>query len=256
VSHGRKCGDGDSYPIPVWNGIFDHYKRIGNAVWVFMWLIDRIPKDGERDGVGNVLGGKPIKIPEIMDTVKGSTYKSVRDQLGTLEEQGYITRRRTPYGYVIAVRNSRKWNIWTAKETGQKGQSLPEETSRKGQSDGQRLPLEGAEIALFGRNKENTAVHSSRETQQRTAAWKALGSDLPMGTPQFQGIYEHYFSTRNDNLLSDVMERTILAAQSRGVPVPKPFYSKKRQVESREARITNSVTNPTLPVLEVESWAK
>src|SRR5262249_35837729 len=121
--HGRKYGEKDSHPIPVWNGIFVHYSRIGIALLTFAWLIYRIAKDGEQNGIGKVLGGKPIKIGEIVKTMKGSTYKAVRNQLDILEKQSYISRRRTSYGFVIEVRNSRKWGIWTRKKTGQKGQS-------------------------------------------------------------------------------------------------------------------------------------
>src|SRR5437016_3529130 len=145
AAHGRKYGEKDSHPIPVWNGIFDHYDRIGIALWTFQWLIDRIPHDAEQNGIGKVLSGRPIKIGEIVGTMKGSTYKGVRRQLDTLEEQGYISRRRTPYGFVIEVRNSRKWGIWKPKETGQKGQSLPVETGQKGQSDAERVDKKGAQ---------------------------------------------------------------------------------------------------------------
>ena len=46
--HGRRYGDKGSHPIPVWNGIFDHFERIGIALWSFLWLIDRVTK--EHDG--------------------------------------------------------------------------------------------------------------------------------------------------------------------------------------------------------------
>jgi hypothetical protein len=47
--------------ITVSNGLLkdDHRKRIGSAVWEFMWLIDKITRIDE-DGKGWVLGGKPI----------------------------------------------------------------------------------------------------------------------------------------------------------------------------------------------------
>jgi hypothetical protein len=263
ATHGRKYGEKDSHPIPVWNGIFDHYERIGIALWTFEWLIDRIPKDGERNGIGKVLGGKPIKIGEIMETMRGSTYKSVRGQLDTLEEQGYISRRRTPYGFVIEVRNSRKWGIWTPKESGQKGQSLPLGTGQKGQSDGERVAKKGAQICQKGQNKENTAIHSSKETQQEAepapgflSPWKVLGSDLPMGSLRFQGIFEHYFSTRNGNPVSEVMERVIQRANKTCVGVPPKFYEAKRAVERREAEETASAAVDERPELEELAWRK
>jgi hypothetical protein len=261
ATHGRKYGEKDSHPIPVWNGIFDHYDRIGIALWTFQWLIDRIPHDAEQNGIGKVLSGRPIKIGEIVGTMKGSTYKGVRRQLDTLEEQGYISRRRTPYGFVIEVRNSRKWGIWKSKETGQKGQSLSVETGQKRQSDGERVDKKGTQTGQKGQNKEDTAIHSSKETQQEAAAaldpvtlWRVLGGDLPMGSTRFQKIAEHYFATRNDEPLSEAMERTIQRANKTDVGVPPKFYEAKRAVERREAEELASPAD--VAELEELPWAR
>jgi hypothetical protein len=215
MTHGRKYGEKDSHPIPVWNGIFDHYDRIGIALWTFEWLIDRIPKDGEQNGIGKVLGGKPIKIAEIVQTVKGSTYKGIRRQLDALEEQGYISRRRTPYGFVIEVRNSRKWGIWIPKETSPKGQSLPIESGQKGQSEADRVDKKGTEIAPRGQNKENTTVPSSKETQQKAAAelWTVLGIAAQKMPPAFRELCEQLYATKNGQPLCE-----FVGACMRGAP--------------------------------------
>src|SRR5258708_861407 len=70
MSHGRKYGEKESRPVPIWNGIFEHYERIGDGLWEFEKCIDWITE--ERDGVGIVLGGKPIKVSEIVAAIKGS----------------------------------------------------------------------------------------------------------------------------------------------------------------------------------------
>jgi len=86
--------------------------------------------------------------------------------------------------------------------------------------------------------------------------WKILGSDLPMGSPRFQGIFEHYFATRNGNPLSDAMERAIVSANKRGVKVPPPFFDAKRTVERREAEELGSPADTERPELEELPWAK
>jgi hypothetical protein len=239
----------------VWNGIFDHFSRIGIAIWVFLWLIDRVTK--ERDGVGKVLGGKAIKIREIASGIKGATYQMVRDQLDLLEHQGYITRKRTAYGFVIDVQNSRKWGIWTRNQIVPTDQSenVPPE-----QSGAKRLVPGNTQIVPTDQNKEDTAVHSSKKTQQKESPasasldpWKALKSDFPMGCPRFQKIFEHYFATRNGNPLSDAMERTIQAANKRGVKVPPPFFDAKRAVERCEVDELAPVAE--IPELEAAPWA-
>lgn len=90
-----------------WNDIFDHHDRIGAALWEFLWCLDRITE--ESDGVGLVLGGKPIKLSEIVSGIKGSNRETVRRNVEHLEREAYIRRRRTPYGYVVEVPNSDLW---------------------------------------------------------------------------------------------------------------------------------------------------
>lgn len=91
--------------ITVSNGLLtaDHHDRMGEAVWMFMWCIDKITKidDG---GWGYVLGGKPIKIDEIKVFSRRTAFRYLK----TLEEQGYILRIRTPYGIIIKVRKAKK----------------------------------------------------------------------------------------------------------------------------------------------------
>lgn len=236
ATHGRKYGEKDSHPIPLWNGIFDHYDRIGMALWAFAWLIDRITE--EVDGVGRVLGGKPIKIGEIVETMRGATYKSVRSQLDTLEEQGYISRRRTPYGFVIEVRNSRKWGIWTPKESVQKGQSLPSETSRKGQSDAKRLPLQGAEIAPTGRNKEDSTEHSSKETQQKAAVsefWTSTGLNPARLPAEFRSLCESLVPTRDGQTLGEFMGVCMDGWEALGAKrQPREFVQAANAIRGRE----------------------
>jgi len=162
---------------------------------------------------------------------------------------------------VIEVRNSRKWGIWKPKESGQKGQSLPLETGQKGQSDDERVDKKGAQSGQKGQNKEDTALHSSKETQQEAAApcdpvnpWKVLGSDLPMGSAGFQKIAEHYFATRNGAPLSEAMERAIQRANKTGVKVPPKFFHAKRVVERREVEELASPAD--VAELEELPWAR
>jgi hypothetical protein len=259
--HARKYGTQVSRPIPLWNGVFEHYNRIGDALWEFAWCIDRITE--EREGIGVVLGGSPVKLRAVVDALKGSNRETVRRHLDKLEKEKYIRRRRTPYGHVIEVLNSRKFGIW--KHSTEKPQN---EVSEGVEKHGfvQEKPKSVQEKHGFVVYKEDAA-----ETQQKDAAvaapagtasateteslWKSMGSDLPMGSPKFQKIAEHYLATRNGNPLSEAMERTIQTANKRKVGVPPKFYEAKRVVERREAQELSASICSDIPVLKVESWA-
>jgi hypothetical protein len=164
MTHGRKYGEKESRPVPIWNGIFEHYGRIGDALWEFEKCIDWITE--ERDGVGIVLGGKPIKVSAIVAAIKGSKKETVRRHMDTLEREKFIRRRRTPYGHVIEVLNSRKFGIWK-KEKPQNDVSLTEEKP----IHGSEKPTGGSEKPKNSINKEDAAV-----TQHKDAAVTRLGS--------------------------------------------------------------------------------
>ena len=92
--------------ITISNGLLSngHRKRIGSAIWEFMWLIDKITKIDDK-GMGWVLGGKPINLKDIVDGVDEDT---ISRNLDKLEKEGYIKKIRTPYGLSIRVMKAKK----------------------------------------------------------------------------------------------------------------------------------------------------
>jgi predicted transcriptional regulator len=104
----------DSYPFPMYSGIFEprHYKQIGSALWLFLWCVSSTTKDVEREGVtwGVVLGNKPVRIFEL-EEIFGVTDKTIRSWIKTLEQHQYIKVTRAPYGLIFSVRNSKKFTL-------------------------------------------------------------------------------------------------------------------------------------------------
>lgn len=93
------------YYITVSNGLLDgkHQKKMGSAVWQYMWCLDKITKIDD-EGFGWVLGGKPIKLEE----VKGVSRDTVSRNLNKLEKTGYLNLIHTPYGISIRVAKAQK----------------------------------------------------------------------------------------------------------------------------------------------------
>ena len=96
---------GKSFVIGLVNGILDgkHVERIGPALWLYCWLID---KQTKKDG--RVLGGRPITSQEIMKDL-GVTQDRIVDWTKRLE--GYVETKRTPRGLIFTVKNPKKV-IW------------------------------------------------------------------------------------------------------------------------------------------------
>jgi len=229
TAHGRKYGEKDSHPIPLWNGVFEHYDRIGDALWEFAWCIDRITD--ERDDVGIVLGGSPVKIPTIVADLKGSRRETVRRHMDTLESENYIRRRRTPYGHVIEVLNSRKFGIWK-KEKQQNGFSLSEEKP----IHGCQKPIGGWQKPKNDTNKEDSAV-----TQQYSAAkaastfWLSVGINPADVTGPFRKTCEDLLSTRNGQSLGEFMGICMDAWEALGNKTqPRVFAKAKARIIAKE----------------------
>lgn len=202
----------------------EHCGRIGPGLWEFIWLIDKITE--EIDSKGIVLGGAPIKIGRIANDLDRGEH-TVRRNLARLQFENYIERTRTPYGFTVRVRNSRKFQIWSGKEKREPGQ--PDRPSWL------VSPTDLADLTVKnGRNKEDAVVDATVDAAEETAAaWPAIGSEK-LGIPRFRAKWEVLFAHRKGDSLGDLMERCIIDCQEAGITVPKPFYDAKRRVEARE----------------------
>ena len=88
----------------VSSGLLDakHVRAIGEALWVFLALVDRqTSEDGE------VNAGRPLQVGEIAARL-GVSRRTCERHLARLEGAGYIIRTRTSYGFVYSIRSPKK----------------------------------------------------------------------------------------------------------------------------------------------------
>ena len=194
MNHGRRYREEPSRPIPVWNGILEHLDRIGMAIWLYLWCLDRITR--EENGVGYVLGGAPVKIEQMVDEL-GRSYRAIRRDLKALRPQ-YLKLRWTPYGYVIQVLNSQKFGIW-------KPLSSPARNGHAATENGLARDKSGRAVTENGLSKEDSAVAAvDTAVKQQPAAlpnledsvWRFLEIN-PCGPPQFRSILDAGWAGRN-----------------------------------------------------------
>ncbi len=103
----------NGFYIDISNGLLkkdgkdqSHRKRMGEAVWEFMWCIDHITLI-DKEGLGWVLRGKPVNLQEIADDMNVH-FNTVSRNLNRLKDEGYIVLIRTPYGIKIGVYKAKK----------------------------------------------------------------------------------------------------------------------------------------------------
>jgi hypothetical protein len=140
-SRGKENRNGKNFRIPISNGIFEHYGRLKDARWLLDLFVDWTTKEipspnGSRDGI--VLGGKPIRDEDTACAFGGQcSARTTRRWRQRLAKFGYISQKRTPMGYVIRVKKSKKW-AHAQEDTGVIDQKWPVRTTDHGRSE---LPI-------------------------------------------------------------------------------------------------------------------
>jgi transcriptional regulator NrdR family protein len=149
---------------------------MGESVWYFFWCLDKTTKEvKDGDGTGNllgaVLGAMPIRDSDVAGAL-GRADKTIRRWRAHLTAQGYIKTQRTPVGYRIWVKKSKKWvkgldkNVQSdiPKMSNHSDSDRPKREIRTDIS-GSRLPETGNP---YRQDKDSTETKQERERQTRT----------------------------------------------------------------------------------------
>lgn len=98
-------GGRPSATFRISSGLIDpkHVNRIGTALWLFLWCIDR-----QTGPHGLIFGGRPVTLAEIAEALPYS-HRQIARQLAQLEEHGYITAKRRPSGLILRVNVQKKF---------------------------------------------------------------------------------------------------------------------------------------------------
>ena len=171
------------FDIPIKNSLIEpkHYKRMGDSVWLFLWAVDHVTREvinatGERIGI--VFGNMPQRDEDIAGDI-GCSVKTIRRWRNRCIANDYIGIRRTPYGFSMWVRHSKKW----AKEPSEQRVSDRQIVSALSKRD---LPKTGAQSCRYRTHRSadsgksnKTLAMTSAMTQQRAVAGYASLQDLP-----------------------------------------------------------------------------
>lgn len=100
------------YIISIKSTLLDpkHVKAMGESVWLFIWILDKMTATGDKQGV--VLFGRPVKFEEVKKNL-GLTYNEYRYWLDKLRTGGYITTKKTAVGLIFTV--NKAWKMFGLK---------------------------------------------------------------------------------------------------------------------------------------------
>ena len=165
-----------TFRIPVSTGIFEHYPKIGEAIWLLLFYVDRTTEEiPAPDGrcIGRVLGGCPMRDAEVAKAFCCST-KTVRRWRRRLASHCYINARLTPFGTVVEVINSQKWpaagvDKYVHPDT---ASNVPN-VALNGAQMGRPVDTSGQRCARNGKNKEDKTETIQKQDRDRNAAGAA-----------------------------------------------------------------------------------
>lgn len=157
-----------SFYIEITNNLLKdgHRKRMGSAVWEFMWLLDKITSIDE-EGVGYVLGNKTITLTQIakdMETAASTT----SDNLQKLHEYGYINVINNGHGLIISVNKAKK------RFKREVGREFGKDDTRIRKTPYQNEPFPNSYYIDNNKDNNNRHIPDSRPaTQKRVSLEKA-----------------------------------------------------------------------------------
>lgn len=206
-----------TYIIPVSEGLLEHQQRMGNAIWEFLWSINRVTNqftDDEGVRWGEVLGGKPVTYEEIASECGTGSKYTTRNRVKRLVEEGYWSVESTPHGFKIRVRNSKKWFGQRANkepsdlpkmvdDPTKNGTSQPLPPTKNGRVSDQKW---SGRPTKNGRSNKDKTVDSTGQDKKAAAARedfdldKLVKDSLELGNNIMPSPFQ--YKTRADDILS------------------------------------------------------
>jgi hypothetical protein len=83
-----------------------HYERMGQAVWLYGWLVLRQTR--QEGTMGLVLGGRAIRYREIEEET-GFSARTLERWMRVLRRGGYVVTAATPAGVVVRITKAKKF---------------------------------------------------------------------------------------------------------------------------------------------------
>lgn len=251
----RTYGEKPSRPIYVWNGILEpkHRERIGPAIWLFLYFIDRTTKERPNkhnpDEIqGWVYGKMPLTLKR-MSSETGLPERTISAHLLRLECHDYIRTVRAPHGLIILVQKSGKW-LKSEKRT--KTQSVPSGfpvgSAENGESryarNGDSRAKSGVSPAENGECRKDKAVDLSGEkdlggesTAHSAASLPSLDSNSEsQSQTQEKSNPVPVGQTQTPRPYTDAAIRELRIGNLCSVPKPQPHRKPFTQAELEEQK--------------------
>ncbi len=161
----------NGYFISITNNLLEdkHFDRMGNAVWLYMWLIDRMTEISEGQGIVNF--GNPITYEMVKLNFSSMGIRTYRRWVDELRDTGYINTSRSKYGLYITVNKAKKnFNKKAKSSSAKNAPSEVPRSAKNGRSDVPKSVVRCAKNVTSPIYKElqynnNTDLHNSTNVE-------------------------------------------------------------------------------------------
>ncbi len=179
------------FNVGLRNGLLapKHYLSMrGDALWLYMFLLDRQTRGIDKHGLGKVAGGAPISDGDVAGAF-GCSEKTVSRWRRKLQRGGYITTRRTSFGYVYSISKPKKWPGGDRTETAYHG------SCANGGVIGQNRPADRTDMASDRTEVSETKKRIKRyQVEAVSPATTSAVSETQM-EGEFLKVWDHYLKT-------------------------------------------------------------
>ncbi len=171
---------------------------------LFLKFEDMVTTGRGNDGL--VLGGRPVSDAEL-GKLLGQHEKTIGKHRRRLKNKGYIELKRTPIGYSITVKKSKKvvWRQWSQNAPSRE-QNAPSREPFGSALETDRLPAGAKSL----HPDQTVSVHKQDKAASQPAndVWIFL-KIAPCGPPQFQRLLENRWASRTGERSSILIGETI-----------------------------------------------
>jgi hypothetical protein len=163
----------NGYFISITNNLLEdkHFEAMGKAVWLYMWLIDRMTDISEGQGIVN--GGHPVTYAAVTKQLSSLSERSYNRMVHTLREAGYINTVQAKYGIYVTINKAKKqFNKKVQSSPAKNGVANESSYAKSGNPAMPKVANSPAKSGVALYKKTNTRTNT-KKTNTNTAAPKS-----------------------------------------------------------------------------------
>lgn len=178
--------------VSITNNLLDdkHYERMGNAVWLYMWLIDKMTEISEGQGIVN--NGHPINYAMVTENFGTMSERTYNRMIAELREAGYINTVRAKYGLYITINKAKKQFGKAVSRTAKNGGSKPKQASKIRQKVYQDPPKMAGSSAKNGGSLYIDNKYNNNTITSNTNVLAEPATPARYGKPEINEMFDFW----------------------------------------------------------------